>query len=126
MDELRADLESRLGRFEARIGHVQDGVAEARESRARGEGKLDAMLQVLDAERKSRQAYESAATSALASVTEVQRTRALSQIDGEASDRAVARTEIVERRKYRRDIAIKIFAGVAAVWTAISTYLLAR
>lgn len=137
VDDLRRDLEARFARVESRIVQLVDGVASAREAGAMNTGKLDALMDVLDAERQSRAQYEAAAAAALAATTEVTRSRALSQIEAEASDRAAERTErtestrhsrevTTERVRAHREIVLRIFAGIAAVWAALSAYLLAR
>lgn len=126
VDGLRHEMGSRLTRVEARIDQVADDVAHGREVGARNEGKLDTLIDVLDAERKSRAQYEAAAAAALTASTEVTRSRALSMIESEASDRAAQRTERAESHRHWRAIALRILAGVATVWAAVSAYLLAR
>lgn len=126
VDGLRQEIGSRLARVEARIDQVADDVSHGRETAARNEGKLDALIDVIDAERKSRAQYETAAAAALAASTEVTRSRALSQIEAEASDRAAQRTELTESHRHWRAIALRILAGIGAVWAAVSAYLLSR
>lgn len=123
---LRGEIDAKLERLDARISSLEGGVSGVREVGARNEGKLDTMLGVLEAERKSRQQYEAAAAAAFAATTEVTRSRALSQIEGEVSDRTAEREERKERNRYRRELGLKILAAVAAIWAVISTIFLAR
>lgn len=126
LDGLRHEMESRFTGIDSRISQVVDAVASVREESARNEGKLDALIAELGEERKSRQVYEAAATAALAASTEITRARAMSQIESDTAERVAVRAERLERTRTHREIALRIFAGIAAIWTAISTYLLAR
>lgn len=124
--ELRREFDGRLGYMSAKVDTLVGDLADVRAATARNEGKLDGIGEGLAADReRTRQVTQMTVTAFQAGV-EVDRTRALSQIDVQHSQQLDRISERKEQRRARRRMVINILAGVSAVWALIQTLVTTR
>lgn len=119
LGELRREFDAKATRLDERIEGLAGDMANVREVSARFEGKLDVLMQTLAEERERGRQYTQLAVTTFQAGIEVDKTRALSQID-----------ERKEAVAYRRQLLIRFLswaaAAIAAVWALIATIALAR
>jgi len=112
--------------FDGQVASLTQDLYKARAESAANGGKLDILLSVLEAERKERQQFTQISAAAYQAGVDVERARDMSQIDLERTTALSVITERKERALYRRQILLKVLAGIATLWGTIATIVLAR
>lgn len=93
---------------------------------AKVESIVPMLMDALKAEREERQRYTAVSVASFQADMELDRSRAMAALEME---RNAAQAGIESRKaaaEYRRQLGLKILAGVAAVWALVSTIVLAR
>jgi len=120
VDDVRREMHSRIERLDGKVEELGAHVGDLRETTGTIVGKLDVLVDTLAEDRRERAQHSMAKFSAFTAEVEVNKTRAMTDIELQAEDK---RDQIEARKGWRKlgeSVVYKVIAGIGAVWAVVS------